>query len=210
MTLTNHINKGVRLIPAWLLYVASVAYVGWLAWLTVSNQLGPDPTKALEHKLGQVALYLLIASLLVSPLRKALKINLLKFRRAIGLACFFFVTLHLLCWAILDVQRLDRVWVDIIKRPYITVGMVGFVFLTPLAITSNNWSLRKLGAEAWRKLHTLVYPAAILGGLHYLMLVKGWQVRPMIFLGVIIGLVAWRYVSKLPLRGFRTGQTSQS
>ncbi|WP_317056123.1 protein-methionine-sulfoxide reductase heme-binding subunit MsrQ [Roseovarius rhodophyticola] len=200
MTLSDLINTGLRRIPPWTIYLASFAYAGWLLWLGIDNRVGADPVKALEHQLGEVALYLLVLGLAVSPLRRTLGINLLKFRRAIGLACFFFVACHLLVWAVLDVQRLDRVWADIVKRPYITVGMAAFVLLLPLAMTSNNVSVRKMGAAAWGKLHKLIYPAAILGAVHYVMLVKGWQVRPLVFLGVILGLIAWRYLSKLPSR----------
>ena len=115
----------------------------------------------------------------------------MKFRRAIGLSCFFFVVAHLMVWAVLDVQALGRVWADIVKRPYITVGMAGFALLLPLAVTSNNLSVRRLG-PAWRKLHKLTYPAAVLGAVHYVMLVKGWQVEPLIYLAVIVTLLALR------------------
>lgn len=192
MTLVDRINTGLRRVPAWPLYLISVVYAAWLFWLGITGGLGADPVKKLEHASGEMGLYLLIAGLCVTPLRRVVGLNLMKFRRAIGLACFFFITLHLLAWAVLDVQRLDRVWADIVKRPYITVGMVGFLLMLPLALTSNNWSVRRLG-PLWNKLHLLVYPAAILGGVHYLMLVKGWQVRPMIFLAVIALLVLWRY-----------------
>lgn len=185
------INSTTRRIPAWPIYILSLAYAGWLLWLGINNQLGPDPVNALEHKLGEAALYLLVAGLVVTPLRRHAGINLLKYRRAIGLSCFMFVAFHLLTWAILDVQRLDRVWADIVKRPYITVGMVGFLLLLPLALTSNNWSVRRLG-PAWRKLHKLVYPAAILGAVHYVMLVKGFQIRPLIFLAIVLVLLGLR------------------
>ena len=132
-----------------------------------------------------------MAGLAVTPLRRHAGVNLLKYRRAIGLACFFFVTVHLLTWAVLDVQRLDRVWADIVKRPYITVGMVAFVALIPLAVTSNNWSVRRLGAR-WRKLHKLAYPIGVLGAVHYLLLIKGWQLKPMFFLALILLLLALR------------------
>src|SRR6056297_3707454 len=184
MGLRDGINGGLRVVPAWPIYLGSLGYAGWLLWLGLNNQLGAEPVKALEHALGEAALYLLVAGLAITPLRRLVGINLLKFRRAIGLACFFFVVMHLLTWAVLDVQRLDRVWADIVKRPYITVGMAGFLLLLPLAVTSNTWSVRKLG-PLWMKLHKMVYPAAILGGVHYVMLVKGWQVRPMVFLAMI-------------------------
>lgn len=195
MALVEGINGGLRRLPAWPIYVASLAYAGWVFWLGVSGGLGPDPVKKLEHTYGEIGLYLLIAGLCVTPLRRVLGLNLMKFRRAIGLACFFFIFVHLLTWAVLDVQRLDRVWGDIIKRPYITVGMAAFLLMVPLALTSHNRAVRWLG-PLWGQLHKLVYPAAILGGVHYLMLVKGWQIRPMLFLAVIVALVAWRYRPK--------------
>ena len=195
MPVLDPINAGLRRIPAFPIYVVSLVYAGWLFWLGLTGGLGADPVKKLEHAYGEAGLYLLVAGLCVTPLRRVLGLNLMKYRRAIGLACFFFITLHLMVWAVLDVQRLDRVWADIVKRPYITVGMAAFLLLVPLAITSNTWSVRRLG-PLWARLHRLVYPAAILGGVHYLMLVKGWQIRPMIFLLVIVVLVAWRYRPK--------------
>ncbi|WP_371226073.1 protein-methionine-sulfoxide reductase heme-binding subunit MsrQ [Roseovarius sp. 2305UL8-3] len=185
------LNSAFRRIPAWPIYSVSLGYAGWLLWLGIDNQLGAEPVKALEHLLGEAALYLLVAGLAITPLRRWVGLNLLKYRRAIGLACFFFVSCHLLTWAVLDVQRLNEVWADIVKRPYITVGMAAFVLMIPLAVTSNNLSLRRLGS-AWRKLHKLTYLIAVLGAVHYLLLVKGWQLKPMVFLAVIVILLALR------------------
>jgi sulfoxide reductase heme-binding subunit YedZ len=114
------------------------------------------------------------------------------FRRAIGVLCFFFVAAHLLVWAVLDVQTVARVWADIVDRPYVTIGMAGFLLLLPLGLTSNNWSVRKMGAAAWRKLHKLVYPAAVLGALHYVWLAKGFQLEPLLYMAAILGLLALR------------------
>lgn len=191
MNVAAAINGPFRAVPPWLIYVASLGYALWLFWLGLDNQLGANPVEALEHAYGEMALYLLVTGLAITPLRRVTGVNLLKFRRAVGLSCFFFVVVHLLVWAVLDVQALDRVWKDILKRPYITVGMAGFVLMLPLAMTSNYWSVRRMGA-AWRKLHRLTYIVAILGGVHYLMLVKGWQTRPMVFLAVILGLLLLR------------------
>ncbi|WP_422025460.1 protein-methionine-sulfoxide reductase heme-binding subunit MsrQ [Roseovarius sp.] len=191
MGFVDRFNSAMRRVPAWTVYVGSLAYAGWVFFQGATGALGPNPVEAIEHAYGEAALYLLIAGLAVTPLRRFAKVNLLKFRRAIGLTCFFFVTIHLLTWAVLDVQALDRVWADIVKRPYITVGMAGFVLLLPLAVTSNNLSVRKLG-QTWRQLHKLAYPAAVLGAVHYLMLVKGWQVKPLVMLGVILVLLVLR------------------
>ncbi len=195
------INSSLRHIPASLLYAGGLIYAAWLFWQGLNGDLGPNPVEALEHAYGDTALYMLIAGLTVSPLRDHLKINLMKFRRAIGVTCFFFVLAHLAVWAVLDVQALDRIWADIVKRPYITVGMAGFALLLPLALTSNNCSVRRLGA-AWRKLHLLVYPAALLGAFHYVMLAKGWQLKPLVLLAIVAALI----VLRLPgaVRGLRT------
>ena len=150
-----------------------------------------EPIKALEQELGEFALQLLIVGLAVTPLRRFAGLNLIRFRRAIGLMAFFYVALHLLTWLVLDVQILSQIWADIVKRPYITIGMAGFVLLVPLALTSNNWSVRRLGPR-WRKLHKLTYLAVLLGGVHYLMLAKGLQLEPLLYLGVILGLLALR------------------
>ncbi|VAV89474.1 Protein-methionine-sulfoxide reductase heme-binding subunit MsrQ [hydrothermal vent metagenome] len=193
MLVTQALNKILRRIPAWLIYPVALAYAAWLFWLGVTGGLGAEPIRALERALGRPTLYLLVGGLAITPLRQLFGLNLIKFRRAVGLSCFFFVCLHLLVWLVLDVQDPGRIWADIVKRPYVTGGMAGFTLLIPLALTSNNWSLRKLGPVRWRRLHRLVYPAAILGGVHYLLLVKGWQLRPMVFLAVIVLLLALRY-----------------
>ena len=193
---SGQINRRLARIPAPLIYLLAIGYAGWMLWLGVTTQLGADPVKVLEHAMGEAALYMLVSGLAVSPLRQITRVNLMKFRRAIGVTCFFFVALHLLVWALRDVQRLSEVWADIVKRPYITIGMAGFILLLPLAITSNNLSIRKMGAAGWRKLHTLVYPAAALGGLHYLMQAKGFQLKPIVFLVIILSLVAWRFMNR--------------
>lgn len=191
MALVDRINAGARRIPSGVLYIAGALVAGWYFYLALTGGMGVDPVKALEHRYGELALQLLIAGLVITPLRRFAGINLIKFRRALGLVAFFFLLAHLLVWAILDVQTLGRVWADIVKRPYITIGMVGFALLVPLAVTSNDWSIRKLRA-GWRRLHRLVYPAVILGGVHYVMVVKGWQIEPMIYLAVILALLAVR------------------
>ncbi len=201
--MSKMINTSLRHVPAWVIYMTGFAYAAWMFWLGLSNQLGANPIEALEHAYGDMALYLLIAGLAVTPLRDHLRINMMKFRRAIGVTCFFFVLAHLTVWAILDVQAIDRIWADIVKRPYITVGMAGFALLLPLAITSNNWSVRKLG-PAWRKLHLLVYPAALLGAFHYVMLAKGWQVKPLVLFGIVAILIALRLPNMLCQRARRS------
>ncbi|MDB4245917.1 protein-methionine-sulfoxide reductase heme-binding subunit MsrQ [bacterium] len=197
MQVIQTINGGLRRIPAWTIYIVGAAYAVWEFWRAL-NQIGPylvEPINVLERAYGEVALILMVVGLTVTPLRKWTGVNLIKFRRAIGVTAFFYVLAHFLVFAILDVQSVSRVWTEIVKRPYVTVGMASFLMLIPLAVTSNNLSVRKLGAATWRKMHKLTYPAAILGAIHYLWLVKGFQLEPIIYLLVILGLIAVRYIS---------------
>lgn len=191
MSIVDRINSAARRVPTWIVYLLLALPIPYLFYLGLTGGLGREPIKALEHEYGELALKLLIVGLAITPLRRYVGVNLIKFRRAIGVMTFFFVLAHFLVWAVLDVQTLDRIWADIIKRLYVTVGMAGFLCLIPLAATSNNWSVRKLGPR-WRKLHKLTYLAAILGGIHYIWLVKGIQLEPLLYMAVILGLLALR------------------
>ncbi|MCO6383815.1 protein-methionine-sulfoxide reductase heme-binding subunit MsrQ [Oceanicola sp. 502str15] len=196
----DSLNSTLRKLPAWPLYIVAPLPAAFWLWQGATGASGPEPIKALEHSLGLFALQLLIAGLAVTPLRKWTGLNLLKFRRAIGVVSFFYVLMHFLTWLVLDMSLLwGQILGDIVKRPYITIGFIGFLLLIPLAVTSNNASIRKLGAR-WRKLHKLVYPAVILGGLHWVWLAKGWQVEPMLYLGAILGILALRVIPK-PRKG---------
>ena len=193
MKLVDRINNVARRVPTWPLYILCLLPVPWLLYLAQTGALGREPIKALEHELGELALQLMIVGLTVTPLRRYLGISLMKFRRMIGLLAFIYVTLHLTVWVVLDMSLLwGQMWADIWKRPYITIGMAGFLAMIPLAITSNNISVRKVGAAGWRKLHKMTYLAAILGGVHYIWLVKGIQLEPLIYMAVILGLLALR------------------
>jgi len=193
----DRINSFIRPVPTWLVYIVFLMPVPWLLYLAQTGGLGREPIKALEHELGLIALQLLVAGLCVTPLRRYLGLNLLKFRRTLGVLAFTYVALHLLVWVVLDMSLLwGQMWDDIWKRPYITVGMASFALLLPLAITSNNLSIRKLGAASWRKLHKLTYVAVLLGGVHFFWLVKGIQIEPILYLLAIIALLALRVVPK--------------
>lgn len=186
------LNAGLRRVPPILLYMGGVAWGGWLFWLAATGGLGVEPIEALEHRYGEIALQLIVLGLAVTPLRQRLGLNLMPFRRAIGVLAFGFVAAHFLVWAVLDVQSVSAIWADIVKRPYVTLGMAGLLLLIPLAATSNNWAVRKLGGLKWRQLHKLVYPAAILGAVHYIWLAKGFQIEPLVYLFLILGLIALR------------------
>ena len=194
MTVASRINGVLRRVPAWPLYVIGAAYMAWEFWRAL-NGLGPygvEPINVLERQYGEVALILLVAGLAITPLRTVTGVVLVKYRRAIGLLAFFFVLAHFLVFALLDVQTLGRVVTEVVKRPYVTIGFIAFLALIPLALTSNNWSIRRMGPVRWRRLHQLVYPAAVLGALHYIWLVKGWPLEPFLYMGAILGLLALR------------------
>lgn len=198
MTLAQRINRALSRVPAWPLYIVGALPPVWFLYLGLTGGLGVEPIKALEHRLGELALQVFIATLAISPVRDWTGVNLVKFRRAIGLLAFFYVCLHLLVWLVLDVQILSQIWADIVKRPYITIGMLAFVLMIPLAVTSNNLSVRKLGPKRWRRIHKLTYAAGILGAVHFVMLAKGFQIEPLVYLGIVVALVAARI--RLPLK----------
>lgn len=192
MTRLQRINQTIGRVPPWLVYSVAVLPPAWFLYLGLTGGLGVEPIKALEHRMGELALQLLIATLAIRPLREWTGLNLLKLRRALGLITFFYVVLHLLVWLVLDVQFLDQIWADILKRPYITVGMAGFLLMIPLAVTSNNLSLRKMGPKRWRRLHLLTYPVVLLGALHFVMLAKGFQIEPLIYMALALILLSLR------------------
>lgn len=195
MSIVQAINSAIRRVPAWPLYVVLVLPGIWVFYQAVNNKLGADPLKALEFQLGLYALQLLVAVLLITPLRNLFNINLIKFRRSIGLMAFFYVLTHFTVYLWLDQQW---VWAaiikDITKRPYIIIGVLSFLALVPLAITSNNASIKRLGAASWKKLHRLVYFAAIGGSIHYVLLRKTWEQEPILYVLVVLALLGYRVV----------------
>jgi methionine sulfoxide reductase heme-binding subunit len=180
-------------VPKLAVYAVGFIPALWWFWLGIQDRLGADPMRALEHALGLWALRFLIASLTVTPLRQLLGINLLYYRRQLGLLCFYYACLHLATYLLLD-QQLDMgaILADIVKRWYITLGMTCFVVLVPLAITSNNAAVRRLGGKAWARLHRIVYLAAILAALHFLMSVKSWPPEPVTYAAIVAILLGYR------------------
>lgn len=187
------INARLRKLPSWPLYIVGVFPAVVYFYWAVTNRLGVDPLAALEHQLGELALQLLIITLLVTPIRQISGVSLLKFRRAFGLLAFFYVTAHLLTWLILDKQFFwAEILKDLYKRPYIIFGMTAFLALIPMAITSNNAAIRRLGPRIWGLLHRLGYVATAFGAIHYLLLVKSWPPEPIIYCLVVTALLIWR------------------
>jgi sulfoxide reductase heme-binding subunit YedZ len=156
--------------------------------------LGANPVEELLHGLGLWALRLLVITLAVTPLREILRKPWpLAFRRMLGLFAFFYVLLHFVTWFWLDQ---DMYWsgilIDIAKRPFITIGFAAFLMLIPMAITSTNGWIRRIGAERWRKLHRLIYVIALFGVWHFYWLVKSDIREPLLYLGFIVVLLGWR------------------
>ena len=192
--LSQPVNALLRRLPAWPLYPLGLLPAAWLWYLGLSGGLGPEPIKALEQELGKTALQLLTAGLCVTPLRRFLGVNLIRYRRAIGLLAFYYVLMHLAVWLLLDLGDLGRIWADIVKRPFITLGFAAFVAMLPLALSSNDWAVRRLGALRWQRLHRLVYGIALAGAVHFLWLTKSkaWAVEPWAYLAAIAALLALR------------------
>lgn len=181
----------------WTFYAVGLIPAAWGFWLGATGRLPGNPVKDFEHLLGLWALRLLIATLAVTPLRDLSGINLLRYRRALGLLAFWYALMHFTTYMVLDqFLNVAAIVEDITRRPFITIGMAGLLMLVPLALTSNNWSIRKLGSR-WGKLHRLVYVTAAAGALHYAMSVKIVGPQQWFYIAIIALLLAWR-----PLRPY--------
>lgn len=182
-----------------VLFPLALVPAGLLVEGVFANSLGADPVDTLTHATGIWALRFLLLSLAITPLRQWTGWNwLIRYRRMLGLFAFFYATVHLAIYVVLD---LGAYWADLItditKRPYMTVGFAAWLILLPLAATSTQRMIRRLG-RSWQKLHRLVYAAAILAILHFFWLVKADLREPAIYaliLAVLLGaraLKAWR------------------
>jgi methionine sulfoxide reductase heme-binding subunit len=161
------------------------------------NTLGADPVRALTLRTGWWALFFLLASLAMTPLRKLTgSTHWLRIRRMLGLWAFAFACVHLSIYLVLDLQgEWRQIFSDILKRPYITVGFSAWLLLIPLAMTSTQAMIRRLG-KRWRQLHKLVYVIAPLGVLHFIWLVKKDLTEPLIFAAVLAVLLALRLIKR--------------
>lgn len=164
----------------------------------LADNLGADPIAALTHQTGDWALRLLLLSLAMTPLRLILKQSWpIRFRRMLGLYAFFYACLHFCVYLFLDLGSYwSQIGADIIKRPFITVGFTAWLLLLPLAITSNQWMMRKL-KKNWQKLHKLVYLIGILAVVHFYWLVKSDVREPLIYAGILTLLFAIRLKPRL-------------
>jgi len=176
-----------------LLFALCLAPLAWLAWDTAQQTLGPDPVAALEHRTGLWALRLLLITLAITPLRRFTGWHkAIRFRRMLGLFAFFYASAHLLIYVVIDLGGFwSQLLEEIVKRPYITVGFSAWLLLVPLAITSTQKMMRRLGRR-WQPLHRLVYVAAMFGTLHFLWLVKADHREPALYVGIFVILMLLR------------------
>jgi sulfoxide reductase heme-binding subunit YedZ len=194
----------------WALYVIGLCPAVWSFYLGATGGLGINPVKEFEHLLGLWALRFIILTLAVTPLRDLVGINWIRYRRALGLLAFYYVLMHFSVWMLLDLgMDVNAVFADILKRPYITIGMVCLAALVPLAVTSNNYSIRRLG-KLWVDMHHLIYPIALGGALHYFLAVKSITSGPFIHIAAIALLLAYRPLRKPILRWKKARKTVDS
>ena len=186
-------RMSVRRIKIWYIYVTLLIPLLFLSYDLLSGQLGVDPMRAIEKSLGITAIYILILTLCITPFSTLTGINFIRFRRAFGLMSFFYIVLHFSTWILLDMQlRWGEIIESLTRKPFIVFGMMGFMLLIPLAATSNNYSVKKMG-KYWPKLHKLIYVAIILGGVHYLMMEKTIQNDALITFIIIMALISLRF-----------------
>lgn len=177
-----------------LLFALCLVPFGWLLWDVSQQMLGPDPVAALEHRTGIWALRLLLITLTMTPLRRLTGwAKVIRFRRMLGLFAFFYASVHLLIYVVVDLGGFwSQLLEEIVKRPYITVGFSAWLLLLPLAITSTKGMMRRLGRR-WQQLHRLVYVAALLGTLHFLWMVKADHREPALYIGIFVVLMLMRW-----------------
>jgi sulfoxide reductase heme-binding subunit YedZ len=169
-------SRSTLIVLKTLTWIACLAPAAWLVWGAITNNLGPDPTANLAFTTGLATLRLLAITLAISPVRKLVpQLSwLIRFRRLLGLFAFFYATLHMLTWvALYSGFDPHAMLIDVTKRRFIMAGAAAYLLLLPLALTSTNWAIRKLGGKNWNRLHMLIYIAAICGVIHY-----WWQVKP--------------------------------
>jgi sulfoxide reductase heme-binding subunit YedZ len=180
-------------VVVWIVGLAPLAALGYWFW---TDDLTANPIEFVTRTLGDWALRLLLTSLAMTPLRLLFGLSWpLTLRRLLGLFAFAYVVLHFAVWIVLD-HFFDwhTMGDDIVKRPWITVGVAALLLLCPLAATSTTGMIKRLGGVAWRRLHRLAYVAAVLGALHYIWLAKKVLLAPKVYAAVLVLLLAIRAV----------------
>ncbi len=188
---------GIRRAAWWLVFLAGLAPLIWLAWALPTNRLGFEPVVDSLRFLGQTAIWLLMIGLAITPVGRLLPaLRLVDYRRMVGLYAFFYASLHVTVWLVVDRQLDWRAIVEeITERLHIGFGALAFLLLVPLAVTSTKGWMRRLGS-GWRELHRLVYPATGLAVLHYFLSVKLDTRTPLLLLGLLVVLLAARPLTR--------------
>tara|TARA_Y100000590_G_scaffold467559_1_gene646854 strand:- start:436 stop:1035 length:600 start_codon:yes stop_codon:yes gene_type:complete len=166
-----------------------------------NNNLGVNPIDELMDRLGEMSLRLIILTLLISSLSDLKYLRaLINLRRMVGLFAFYYISLHFITYIVLDHYfNWQFIIKDIIKRPFITFGFISFILLIPLAFTSINILVKKLGYKLWKRIHMLIYIVAPLSALHYYLLTKADKTEPLIYLSIILLLLVWRFYKKIKI-----------
>ncbi len=181
-----------------LLFAVSLAPLAWLLWRTLENDLGVNPAETLQLQTGLWALRFLVATLAVTPLRRLTGWHrVIQYRRMLGLFAFFYASLHVLTWIVLD-QYFDvqAMLADVVKRPFITAGMLAFLTMVPLALTSTRGWIRRLG-HTWQVLHRLIYVSGAAAALHFVWKVKIAIGEPVYYAAILAALLAFRLLRYL-------------
>lgn len=188
-------NRTTLITLKTLAWIACLVPLADLLWGAFNNSLGPDPTAEIANTTGLTALWMLAITLAISPVRRLSPrlAWLIRFRRLIGLFVFFYATLHMLTWvALYNNFSISSMLDDVTKRRFIMMGVATWTLLLPLALTSTNWAIRKLGGKNWNRLHMLIYPAAICAMVHYWWKVKTGVLSPAPFTVVLLVLLLAR------------------
>lgn len=177
-----------------LIFINSLVPLALLSYDALNGSMGANPVEFFLRTTGVLTLVFLLITLAVTPLRKYFGWNeLIKFRRMLGLYAFFYGFLHLITYSIFDKSfNVVEIAKDVWQRPFIAVGMLAFFLLIPLAVTSTNGMIKRLGGKNWGKLHKLTYPIAILGVIHFWLIVKSDVFYPFTFALVLAGLLIYR------------------
>lgn len=185
--------------PKVVVFVLCLSPLGYLGLRAYHGELTANPVEYIQHFTGDWTLRLLLITLSITPLRKLFDLpDLIRFRRMLGLFAFTYVCLHFLTYIGPD-QAFDLagMWKDVVKRPFVTVGFLGFVLLIPLALTSTKGWIRRLGGKRWQALHRLIYATALCGVIHYYWLVKSDHRLPLLYGAILAVLLLYRLVVSL-------------
>jgi sulfoxide reductase heme-binding subunit YedZ len=188
-------NRNIVILKV-LVWLACLEPVALLLYRFATHDLGANPIEAVTLDTGQSILVFLLITLAITPLRKITGLNwLIRFRRLFGLFTFFYAVLHFSIYVVLDrFFDLADIIKDVTKRPFITVGFLGFVLMIPLAVTSTSWAIRKMGGRRWNLLHRLIYIGAIAGIVHFWWKVKADHTEPAMYGAILLVLLVYRLV----------------